>query len=110
MPTITTSYVLTSNLPRFQRRGVNRISDPIPTGKTLIKRGEGDWYCKQYPRQTELEAAVMYFEGGHTFEISDDLADEILANVGAGCMPLFDIAGGPYPSLFTFPSTGLIPA
>lgn len=103
MPTITPATVpvgLSQHGKNAAERAVLRICSPMQVGKSLIKRGEGDWYCKQAPSQRELDGAVTYFLGGHIYDITDALYAEIVASVGPECLPIVLAADpGPEPDL-----------
>lgn len=47
-------------------------------GQTVYKSG-GVWVTKQYPSQSELDAASEVYLGGHIYEVSDDQAVALVA-------------------------------
>ena len=65
-------------------RAVARITGPLPTGMTLWKTGD-DWFCQASPSQDVLAAASTVLLGGHEYEITEELYDEI---VEAGFTPI----------------------
>lgn len=62
----------------WAERRVLQIAGPTPTGYTLFKLN-GQWYQQASPSNDLLLQADYVFLGGHVYEISDELRDEILA-------------------------------
>lgn len=51
----------------------------LKKGVTVIQRQDGIFYLKEYPTQEELDAALLYYLGGHVYTISQAEADDLTA-------------------------------
>lgn len=69
------------------QRAVARISGPLIVGQTLFKKN-GTWFCQTSPGADVIAGADPVYVGGHMYEISQAIYDEI-------------VAAGFAPSLFT---------
>lgn len=82
MPTFSPPVVYQS-LVTPKTRGVARLLfrhyRGIPTGVTVIRRANGTYYQKQYPRDDELSSASRYYLGGTVYPITEDEATELTA-------------------------------
>lgn len=56
----------------FMRFGLHR-------GISIIKRQDGSYYSSRYPAQTELEEAEAYYLGGRWHDVTNEIADELVA-------------------------------
>lgn len=90
MPLITPPTVTVSSVRPWQsgaKRAIARISGPLVVGQTLFKKN-GTWFCQTSPGADVIDGADPVYVGGHMYEISQALYDEI-------------VAAGFAPSLFT---------
>jgi hypothetical protein len=91
MPTMTTptqalrgreSYDPFTNPSDIHAEKVGRILiqhySPTPRGLTLVKRN-GEWEALGSVSHFELEAAELYYLGGHTHEVTLEIGQELVA-------------------------------
>lgn len=60
-------------------KNVLHIRFGIHRGISLLKRADGTWYSTRYPAQTEVEASLATYMGGHIYVISSTVRDELVA-------------------------------
>ena len=66
------------------QRAIARMAGATAVGQTLY-RLEGTWHLEQVPSHDVLAEADMVLLGGHVYDISEDVYDEI---VGDGFAPI----------------------
>lgn len=50
-----------------------------PRGRSVLKQSDGTWVTRDQPTTDEIADALVYYQGGRTYEVTLDEAEELYA-------------------------------